>query len=153
MYVYIYVYIYILYNIYVCICIHMYTIHLTHQYTRAREYTHTHTHKHTHTHAFDARSTKGARAYSMPLSFIVFVYCFFFLQILADERGHNLPHLIYAIVIYSMAIYASVKLQPLIDHEVFSFPPSFSCFLAIYLYIYKKCVYTYTCVCIYISII
>jgi len=34
------------------------------------------------------------------------------------KRGHNLPHLLYGFLIYTVSIYASFKVQPLIDAEV-----------------------------------
>ena len=37
---------------------------------------------------------------------------------LLKERGHNLPHLLYGLLIYTVSIYASFKVQPLIDAEV-----------------------------------
>lgn len=53
-----------------------------------------------------------------------FVSCFswhywkLFVPALSKERGHNLPHLLYALLIYTVSIYASFKVQPLIDGEV-----------------------------------
>jgi hypothetical protein len=37
---------------------------------------------------------------------------------LMKKRGHNLPHLLYGFLIYTVSIYASFKVQPLIDAEV-----------------------------------
>jgi hypothetical protein len=37
---------------------------------------------------------------------------------LREARGHNLPHLLYGLLIYTVSIYASFKVQPLIDAEV-----------------------------------
>jgi hypothetical protein len=34
------------------------------------------------------------------------------------ERGHNLSHLLYGLLIYTVSIYASVKMQPRIDAEI-----------------------------------
>ena len=40
------------------------------------------------------------------------------LPALMEERGHDLPHLLYGLLIYTVSIYASFKVQPLIDGEV-----------------------------------
>ena len=37
---------------------------------------------------------------------------------LLQERGHNLSHLLYGLLIYTLSIYASFKLQPRIDAEI-----------------------------------